>query len=74
MQVQTSKYAKPQRDLELELANRERNLAVIEETIQRDPTSGAKLFEVRDMLVKRVTDLRFQLAIHQRKVEVPTLN
>ena len=67
MQVQTSKYARPHSDLELELANRERNLLVIEETIKIDPTSSAKLFEVRDILVKRVTDLRLQLTGYEGK-------
>jgi len=74
MQLQTSKFENPKRDLEKELANRERNLAVIEETIRRDPTSGTKLFEVRDFLVKRIADLRFQIGRYQGKVEVPALN
>ena len=71
--MQASKYSKSQRDLEVELASRERNLAVINETIQRDPVSGAKLFEVREMLVKRVVNLRSQLAGYQRN-EARTIN
>lgn len=48
--------------LTAELANRERNLRVIQETIENDPESGMQLVEVRDLLVRRISDLRRQIS------------
>jgi hypothetical protein len=61
------------RDLELELANREHNLSVIEETIRRDPKTGARLYEVRDLLVRRITTLRIKLAERSRNARFETI-
>ena len=50
------------RELQRELVNREHNLLVIEETIKRDPSSNAKLSEVRDLLIRRILHLREQIS------------
>ena len=47
--------------LEDQLENRRKNLAVIQETIQRDASSGHKLFAVRDFLARRVQELEHEL-------------
>lgn len=59
--------------LRTELANRERNLRVIQETIENDPESGIKLVEVRDLLVRRVADLREQISLGSERGEIKIL-
>ncbi|MCL4519371.1 MAG: hypothetical protein M1587_09255 [Thaumarchaeota archaeon] len=51
-----------QSKLEYELENRKRNLAAIQETIQRDANSGQKLESVRDFLSQRVQRLEQELS------------
>ena len=60
--MQSPGLGNQRRNLEQELASREHNLAIIEETIQKNPRTSVNLSEVRDMLVRRVEDLNAQLA------------
>ncbi|MHB8567236.1 MAG: hypothetical protein ACYC7D_12710 [Nitrososphaerales archaeon] len=64
-----SKQSNGMRQLELELESREHNLRVIQETIERDPKSGMKLVEVRDLLARRVSNLRQQIVNSNPKIE-----
>ncbi|MDG7001799.1 MAG: hypothetical protein JRN15_22105 [Nitrososphaerota archaeon] len=51
-----------QSKLEYELESRKRNLAVIQETIQRDANSGQKLESLREFLSQRVQRLEQELS------------
>ena len=46
-----------------QLENRKRNLAVIEETIRLDDTSGQKLIPVREFLTERIQLLENELRV-----------
>ena len=48
--------------MQLQLAERRRNLQIIEECIQADPEPNEKLMAVRDFLVHRIRDIEKELA------------
>lgn len=56
--------------LKAELANREQNLRVIQETIENDPKAGTKLIEVRDLLLRRISELRNEIRLRSERSEI----